>query len=121
MKTLGPYSPVTQAGNHYYISGQVGVNPATKNASSNIDGQTKQVMKNLEAVLETRNLAFTNLVKTTIYLKDITDFNIVNKIYESFFDQNSPRPSRACVEVSSLPNVADKELLIEIEAIAYKE
>ncbi|HEX5797914.1 MAG TPA: RidA family protein [Candidatus Saccharimonadales bacterium] len=120
-KSFGPYSPIVQAGNHYYISGQVGVDPATKKASSNIDDQTKQVMKNLEAVLESRNLSLSNLVKTTIYLKNIADFDAVNKIYESFFDQNSPRPSRACVEVSSLPNVADKELLIEIEAVAYKE
>jgi 2-iminobutanoate/2-iminopropanoate deaminase len=122
MKTLGPYSPIAQAGNHYYISGQVGVDPATKKASSSIDNQTKQTMKNLEAILESRNLSFANLVKTTVYLKNIVDFGIVNKIYEGFFDQDSPRPSRACVEISNLPNVADnKELLIEIEAVAYKE
>jgi 2-iminobutanoate/2-iminopropanoate deaminase len=120
-KSFGPYSPIVQAGNHYYISGQVGVKTAVKKAPSDIDSQTKQTMKNLEAVLESRNLSFANLVKTTVYLKNVADFGIVNKIYEGFFNQNSPRPSRACVEVSSLPNIADKELLIEIEAVAYKE
>ncbi len=121
MKTFGPYSPIAQAGNHYYVSGQVGVDPSTKKTSSAASDQTKQVMKNLEAVLNSRNLSFANLVKTTIYLKNIRDFEDVNKVYESFFDKNSPKPSRACVEVSSLPNVADEQLLVEIEAIAYKE
>lgn len=121
METFGPYSPITQAGNHYYVSGQVGVDPNTKKTALGASSQTKQVMKNLEVVLKSRNLSLANLVKTTIYLKNIRDFEDVNKVYESFFDKNSPKPSRACVEVSSLPNIADKQLLVEIEAVAYKE
>lgn len=121
MKAFGPYSPIYQAGNHYYISGQVGVDPSTKKTSSTISGQTKQVMENLKLILKSRNLSFSALVKTTVYLKNIDKFKEVNDIYESFFDDGVPKPARACVEVSALPNVSDKELLIEIEAIAYKE
>lgn len=121
MKSFGPYSPIYQAGCHYYISGQVGVNPKTKQTSSKLADQTKQVMENLRAVLETRNLSLSDLVKTTIYLKNIGDFEEMNKIYESFFDKNTPKPARACVEVSSLPKVSESKLLIEVEAVAYKE
>jgi len=121
MKTFGPYSPIYQAGSNYYISGQLGVDPKTSQASGDITDQTKQVMKNLLAILKTRNLNFSDLVKTTIYLKNIDDFKEVNNIYESHFNKDLPKPARACVEVSSLPKVGQSELLIEIEAVAYKE
>lgn len=121
MTAFGPYSPIYRAGNHYYISGQLGVDPKTKKTSSNINGQIKQVMENLEDALKSKNLSFSDLVKTTIYLVNMSDFQQVNKVYGSFFEADNPKPSRACVEVSSLPNVADKELLVEIEAVAYKE
>ncbi len=121
MSTFGPYSPVYKAGNSYYISGQVGVDLKTKSARSDIESQTHQVMKNLAAILADQNLELSNLVKTTIYLTDIKDFGQVNEIYDSYFKKNLPKPARACVEVKSLPGVADEKLLIEIEAVAYKE
>ncbi len=121
MSSFGPYSPIYKAGDYYYVSGQVGVDPASKKASAGISGQTKQTMENLKAVLDAKKLALSDLVKTTIFLKNIGDFKEVNKIYESFFAPDAPKPARSCVEVSNLPNVADEELLIEIEAIAYKE
>lgn len=121
MTSFGPYSPICQAGNHYYISGQVGIDPKTKKAPQKVISQTKQVMDNLNSILKTRNLSFSDLVKITIYLKNINDFKAVNEVYESFFGSNAPKPARSCVEVSNLPKVAKQELLIEIEAIAYKE
>ena len=121
MKTFGPYTPIYQAGNHYYISGQVGADPKTKKTRPDVNRQTKQAMENLGATLKSRNLSFSDLIKTTIYLKNIDKFKEVNEIYESFFEEGVPKPARSCIEVSNLPNVADQELLIEIEAIAYKE
>lgn len=121
MSIFGSYSPIRQAGNYYYVSGQVGVDAKTKKAPKAITGQTKQTMKNIQALLEARDLSLSDLAKTTIYLKDIDDFKEVNQIYESYFNSNAPKPARSCVEVSSLPNVADAELLIEIEAVGYKE
>lgn len=120
MKTFGPYSPIKQAGNNYFISGQVGINPDTKQASNKIEDQTHQTMKNLSQVLASNDLDISNLVKTTIFLKNIDDFKVINKIYESYFDQNLPKPARSCVEVAQLPKIADNPLLIEIEAVAYK-
>lgn len=121
MNTFGPYSPIYKAGNNYYVSGQVGVDHKTKSAGADIASQTHQVMKNLAAVLDHQNLELSDLVKTTIYLANIKDFDRVNEIYESYFSKNLPKPARACVEVSGLPDVADEKLLIEIEAVAYKE
>lgn len=121
MKTFGPYSPIYQTGNHYFVSGQVGVDPKSKKVSAAIGAQTKQTMKNIQAVLETRGLSFSDLAKTTIFLRDINDFKKVNEIYESYFNPSAPKPARSCVEISKLPKVAAVELLIEIEAVAYKE
>lgn len=121
MNTFGPYSPIYRAGNNYYVSGQVGADPKTKTAAADIESQTHQVMKNLVSVLAGEGLELSDLVKTTIYLADIKDFARVNDIYDSYFKKNLPKPARACVEVSGLPEVADEKLLIEIEAIAYKE
>lgn len=121
MKAFGPYSPIRRAGSHYYVSGQLGIDPTSKQAASDIEGQTNQTMKNLGELLKSKNLTFSHLAKTTIYLKNIEDFSKVNELYESFFNPDEPKPTRACVEVSNLPNAADKQLLIEIEAVAYKE
>lgn len=121
MSTFGPYSPIYKAGNTYYVSGQVGVDPKIKSAKPDIESQTHQVMKNLAAILAGQNLDLSDLAKTTIYLMNMNDFSRVNEIYGSYFKKNLPKPARACVEVSSLPDVADEKLLIEIEAVAYKE
>ncbi len=117
---FGPYSPVKQAGNLYFVSGQVGVHPVTKTAPSDIRAQTRQVLDNLAAVLKTANLDLSHVVKTTLFLNNIDDFAAVNEIYVTYFPE--PRPARSCVAIASLPRVAgDTELLIEIEAIAHKE
>lgn len=117
-KVFGPYSPVRQAGSFYFISGQIGVDLATKQAPEGLDEQVKQLFVNLEEALAEENLTLNNIVKTTIFLKSMDDFGAVNDIYVTYFDE--PRPARSCVEVSSLPKVAQNgvPLLIEIEAVA---
>jgi len=108
-----------QAGNTYFISGQVGVDPISKKAEKSIDKQTHQALKNLEEVLKNTGLSLGNLVKTTIFLRNMNDFEAVNKIYSSYL---AGIPSaRSCVAVSELPRVSDNPILVEIEAVAYKK
>ncbi len=118
MTTYGPYSPVFKAGNLYFISGQIGINPETMVADSGIIGQTKQALENLKRLLSENNLDIKNTAKTTVYLKNMTDFTAMNEVYVTCFQE--PRPARTCVEVSKLPILADNELLIEIEAVVYQ-
>jgi 2-iminobutanoate/2-iminopropanoate deaminase len=117
-QTFGPYSPVRKAGNHYYFSGQVGVD-SDKHASLQVQDQAQQAMQNLQAVLESVNLTADDIIKTTIFLKRMADFDLVTEVYLSFF--SDPRPARSCVAVADLPHIADNELLVEIEAVAYKD
>lgn len=121
MSTYGPYSPIRKAGDLYFVSGQVGINPETKKSPEDIAGQTHQTMKNLKDLLNTEGLQLRHLAKTTIFLADVGDFETVNEIYATYFDEGEPRPARACVGVEELPRLADTPLLIEIEAVAYKE
>jgi 2-iminobutanoate/2-iminopropanoate deaminase len=114
---FGPYSPIRRAGEFYYISGQVGVSDGS--AASNVTMQTEQALNNLQNVLKSADLTMAEVVKTTVFLKNMADFGAVNKAYMSHFPE--PRPARSCIEVAALPNVADNELLVEIEAIAYKD
>lgn len=119
-QTFGPYTPVRQAGNMYFVSGQVGVNPNTKTAPADVTGQTEQVLANLKNVLATVDLTLNDVVKTTIYVTDMGTFADINAVYEQYFD--APRPARSTVGVRELPHVAgDTTLLVEIEAVAYKE
>lgn len=118
MTIYGPYSPIKKADNFYFVSGQVGIDPISKSATDDITGQTIQALDNLKAVLELNSLSMRKVVKTTIYLKNMSDFAKMNEVYVSYF--NEPRPARACVEVAGLPNLAENELLIEIEAVAHK-
>lgn len=115
---FGPYTPVRKAGDYYFVSGQVGAD-ANKHAEPDIAAQCRQVCANLDSVLSSTGLSAADVVKTTVFLKNMNDFAAVNDIYVSFFPE--PRPARSCVAVAALPNVADNELLIEIEAVAYKE
>jgi 2-iminobutanoate/2-iminopropanoate deaminase len=118
--TFGPYTPIHRAGDIFFVSGQVGVDPATKQASSDIKTQTIQVLDNLKGVLASEGLALDQVVKTTIFITDIDDFAVVNEVYETYF--NAPRPARSTVQVAALPKVAgETELLIEIEAVAFRE
>ncbi|KUP04223.1 endoribonuclease L-PSP [Bacillus coahuilensis m2-6] len=109
---IGPYSQGIIVNNMFYSSGQI---PLTKDGDlvgESIKEQTHQVMKNLQAVLEEAGASFETVVKTTIFLKDLNDFQTVNDIYSTYFSTH--KPARSCVEVSKLP----KDVSIEIEVIA---
>tara|TARA_Y100001970_G_scaffold294017_1_gene445871 strand:+ start:6470 stop:6862 length:393 start_codon:yes stop_codon:yes gene_type:complete len=113
---VGPYSQAIRIENCIYCSGQIAIDPSTGLIVGNgdIEKETDQVLKNLSAVLNSADASLENVVKTTIYLQDMTTFNKVNKIYSQYFCFNIS-PARACVEVSSLP----KNVLVEIDCIAY--
>ena len=113
---VGPYNQAIKAGNFIYCSGQIAIDPVSNkiNCKGNIEKETTQVLKNLLAVLNAGGAKAEDVIKTTIYLTDLKNFQTVNSIYNDFFDVKTP-PARACVEVSSLP----KGVLIEIDCIAY--
>lgn len=119
-KVFGPYSPIRQAGSLYYVSGQVGVDPDTNQCGHTIEEQTGQVMANMQTVLASAGLDISDVVKCTIYLKDMSDFAKMNDVYAGFFEP--PFPARGTVAVKDLPHVGgEANILVEIEAIAYKE
>ena len=110
---LGPYSQGISTGNLVFISGQLPIDPATgKLLEASIGEQTKLIMRNIEAVAKEAGTSLKNIVKTTIFLTDLGNFQEVNTAYGSFF--NEPPPARATVQVAALPLGAN----IEIEAIA---
>ena len=109
-----PYSQAIFVNSTLYISGQVAINPETgKIENSNIENETLQVMKNLEAILNEVGFDFKNVIKSSIFLSDMNNFNAVNKIYGSFFSIEDA-PARVTVEVSRLP----KDVNVEIDMIA---
>jgi 2-iminobutanoate/2-iminopropanoate deaminase len=110
---IGPYSQAVGYNGLLFLSGQIAIDPETGEViDGGVEAQTARVMANLSAVLDARGLDFSHVIRTTIYLKNMTDFNKVNDIYGRFFDQNPP--ARACVEVSRLP----KDVVVEIDMIA---
>ena len=112
---IGPYSQATEANGFVFASGQLGIDPATGNfCGESVEAQAEQALKNLKAVLEAAGTGLDKVVKTTIFLKDMGDFAVVNNIYASFFRE--PFPARACVQAAALP----KNGLVEIEAVAVK-
>ena len=112
-EAIGPYSQAIKAGNLVFCSGQIGLSPETGDFSGDdISSQTKQVLQNLEAVLQAAGSGLSEVVKVTIFLADINDYATVNKIYDSYFADI--KPARSTVAVSALP----KGALIEIECIA---
>ena len=115
---VGPYSQAVLVENWLYCSGQIALDPATGEMVGNgkIEEETKQVLKNLIAVVKAAGGKSSNVVRTTIYLTDLSDFAEVNKIYAETFD-NQVSPARACVEVSHLP----KGGKVEIDCIAWLE
>ena len=111
-QAIGPYSQAIICNNMLYTSGQIPINPANGEVNGdNIVDQTLQVMKNLEAVLHEANTDFTNVVKTTCFLANMSDFAEFNKVYAQYFTSN---PARSCVAVKDLP----KGVLVEVECIA---
>ncbi len=113
---VGPYEQAIKAGDWLFCSGQIALDPSSGMmvGAGNVEAETKQVLKNLLAVLNEGGANASNVIKTTIYLVNLNDFNKVNKIYSDFF-QNEISPSRACVEVSALP----KGGLVEIDCVAW--
>jgi len=110
---LGPYSQAVCAGNMVFLSGQLGINPATGELGVGVSEQAHQAMKNILAVLKEKNATADNIVKTTIFLKDLGNFAVVNDIYKTYFSDSYP--ARSCVEIAALPKNAE----VEIEATAY--
>lgn len=112
---IGPYSQAVLAGNTLYVSGQIAINAQSGVlVVENIEAETKQVMQNLQAVLQAANMDYENVVKTTIFLSDMKDFATVNQIYGTCFIENYP--ARETVAVKTLP----KNVNVEISAIAIK-
>jgi len=112
-KAIGPYSEAIQAGSFLFVSGQVPLDPKTGElVKGDIGQQTKQVLENIKGVLESQNLGMEDVVKVTIFLENMANFNQVNEIYSTYFP-TSP-PARSTVEVVRLP----RDVEIEIEAIA---
>ena len=114
-KAIGPYSQAVLAGNTLYCSGQIAINPKSGALNTaNITTETNQVMQNLEAVLSEAEMNFDNVVKCSIFLKDMKQYTDVNKVYAEYFGDNPP--AREAVEVSVLP----RNVNIEISLIAIK-
>ena len=113
---IGPYSQAIVAGNLVYTAGQIPLDPATMEmVGSNVTEQTGQVLKNLKAVLEAAGAGLGAVVKTTVFLADMADFQAMNEVYASYFGDH--KPARAAVQAAALP----KGALVEIEAVAIKE
>jgi 2-iminobutanoate/2-iminopropanoate deaminase len=111
-KVVGPYSQAIEHNGIVYCSGQIGIDPSTGELVGNdIETQTRQVIKNLAAVLNEAGSTMDKVIKTTCFLKNMSDYQVFNEVYAEYFNH---KPARATVEVAKLP----KDALIEIEAIA---
>ena len=112
---IGPYSQARISGNLLFTSGQLGLDPATNTLPETVEDQARQSLKNIRAILDEAGFQKEEVVKTTVFLKSMSDFAVVNGIYADFFGDH--KPARSCVEVSQLP----KGGLIEIEVTAQRE
>lgn len=111
---IGPYSQAIEVNGMVYTSGVIPVNPATGEIPEGIDAQADQAIGNLCALLKEAGTSADNVIKTTVFIKEMDDFAKVNAVYAKYFEKDCP--ARSCVEVARLP----KDVLIEIEAIAVK-
>ncbi len=109
---LGPYSQAVKAGHFLYCSGQLGLDPATGSLADGVEAQARRSLENLKVVISTAGGSMKDIVKTTIFLADMADFQTVNAVYASFFE--GEYPARSTVQVAALPKAG----LVEIEAIA---
>jgi len=115
-KAIGPYSPAIKVANLIFVSGQLPIDPIQGEITKeNVEEQARQALDNLKTVLQPYAIGLENIVKTTVFLKDMSHFSRVNKIYGEYFI--SQFPARSCVEVTRLP----KDAKIEIEAVAFIE
>lgn len=113
---VGPYNQaIVASGETLFVAGQISIDPQTNQLVhlEDVAKQTEQVMANLAAILKAAGATFTDVVKTTVFLKDMNDFAAVNAVYAKYFDE-ATAPARACVEVARLP----KDVLVEIDCIA---
>ena len=114
-QAIGPYSQAIQQGPFLFCSGQIPLDPATGElVYGGVKEQAIQVMKNINAILDDAGYQWSHVVKTTIFLADMSDFTTVNEVYAQFFQE--PYPARSTVAVKTLP----RNVLVEIEVIAYK-
>ena len=114
-EAIGPYSQAILSNNTLYCSGQIAINPATGNlVMDNITAETNQVMQNISAVLTSADMDFSNVVKCSIFMKDMNDYVAINKVYAKSFGENPP--AREAVQVSVLP----KNVNVEMSVIAVK-
>ena len=113
---IGPYSQAIHTGRMLFTSGQVALDPASgQMVDGGIEAQTHRVCRNLQAVLAASGLTFASVVKTTVYLKNMSDFAAMNAVYAEYFaTKDAPAPARSTVEVARLP----KDALVEIDIIA---
>lgn len=111
---IGPYSQAIEVNGMIYTSGQIPVDPATGEVPEGIEAQAEQVMKNVKNLLEAAGTCMENVVKTTVFIKNMDDFGTINAIYANYFAGECP--ARSCVEVARLP----KDVLMEMEAVAVK-
>ncbi|HEY0211762.1 2-iminobutanoate/2-iminopropanoate deaminase [Acerihabitans sp.] len=114
---IGPYVQAVDLGSLLFTSGQIPINPKTGLVADDIAAQARQSLDNVRAIVEAAGLRVADIIKTTVFVKDLNDFATVNAVYEGFFtEHNAPFPARSCVEVARLP----KDVQIEIEAIAVR-
>jgi len=113
-QAIGPYSQAIRIGDFLYTSGQISLDPKTMEMiTGNIELETEKVLRNIEAILSAEGLNFGHVIKTTVYLTDLSEFTRMNQVYEKFF--SNTKPARACVQVAALPKGAK----VEIDAIAH--
>ena len=111
---IGPYSQAIEVNGNVYTSGVIPVNPQTGEIPTDVVEQAKQAIGNLKALLCASGCKMSDVIKTTVFIKNMDDFAKINEVYAEYFEE--PFPARSCVEVARLP----KDVLIEIEAIAAK-
>ena len=111
---IGPYSQAIEVNGMVYTSGVIPVDPATGVVAEGVEAQAEQAFKNICNLVEASGSKVENIIKTTVFIKEMNDFGKINEIYKKYFKE--PFPARSCVEVARLP----KDVLLEIEAIAYK-
>lgn len=112
-KVIGPYSLGVKAGQLLFVSGQLGLDPATgAMVAGGVEAETRQALKNLQAILETGGCTLQQVVKTTVFLRDMNDFSRMNAVYAEFFKENPP--ARSTVQVAALPRSG----AVEIELVA---
>ncbi|MCR5144859.1 MAG: RidA family protein [Lachnospiraceae bacterium] len=111
---IGPYSQAIEVNGMVYTSGVIPVDPATGNIPEGSVAQADQAFKNMSNLLEAAGTSMANVVKTTVFIKEMNDFGAINEVYAKYFPE--PYPARSCVEVARLP----KDVMLEIEVIATK-